>query len=113
MNWYMDVLKKYAVFDGRSRRQEFWMFFLFNFIINLILTFLGRFFGFFLFISVLYSLAILVPGIAVAIRRMHDIGKSGIWILIVLIPCVGWIWYLVLAATEGEPSANAYGPSPK
>lgn len=78
MNWYLTVLKKYAVFSGRARRKEYWMFFLFNTIIFLILApIYDNHFGFVLFF--LYSLAVLIPGLAVSVRRLHDVGKSG-WI---------------------------------
>jgi len=113
MNWYLDVLRKYAVFDGRARRQEFWMFVLINFIISSVLGSIGSQITFFSVLAGLYGLAVLVPSIAVGIRRMHDIGKPGIWILINLVPCVGFIWYLILCCKEGDPGTNAYGPNPK
>lgn len=105
MNWYIKVLKNYAVFNGRARRQEFWMFVLFNFIISFVLGFVGGMIGNTI-LSTIYSLAVLLPNIGVAIRRMHDIGRSG-WFC--LIP----IYNIVLAATEGEKGDNKYGPDPK
>ncbi|WP_432892786.1 DUF805 domain-containing protein [Kribbella sp. CA-245084] len=121
MQWYIDVLKKYAVFDGRARRKEYWMFVLFNVIASIILSILDRILGLDFggsssssgWLSTIYSLAVLLPTIGVAIRRMHDTGRSGWWILINLIPCVGWIWFIVLAAQEGNAGDNAYGPDPK
>ncbi len=118
MNWYLDVLKKYAVFTGRARRKEFWMFVLFNVIISLILNLIDGFLGTGFeagggIISGLYALAILLPSIGVAIRRLHDIGKSGWWIFISLIPLIGGIWLLVLYCTDSEPGENQYGPNPK
>jgi uncharacterized membrane protein YhaH (DUF805 family) len=119
MQWYLDVLKKYAVFSGRARRKEFWMFVLFNFIAAVLAgildnilhtTYSNQSTG---IISTLYSLAVLLPGLGVAIRRMHDIGKSGWWILVSLIPVAGIIWYIVLAATEGQHGDNQYGADPK
>ena len=119
MQWYLDVLKKYAVFSGRARRKEFWMFVLFNFIAAILAgildnilhtTYSNQSTG---IISTLYSLAVLLPGLGVAIRRMHDIGKSGWWILVSLIPVAGIIWYIVLAATEGQHGDNQYGADPK
>jgi uncharacterized membrane protein YhaH (DUF805 family) len=119
MQWYLDVLKKYAVFSGRARRKEFWMFVLFNFIAAVLAgildnilntTYSNQSTG---IISTLYSLAVLLPSLSVAIRRMHDIGKSGWWILVSLIPVAGIIWYIVLAATEGQHGDNQYGADPK
>ena len=113
MSWYLAVLKNYTGFSGRARRTEYWMFFLFNAIIGIVLNVLGRASGVFTVLYYLYALAVLLPAIAVAIRRMHDIGKSGFWILIGLIPIIGWIWAIVLTATPGQPGPNQYGPDPK
>ena len=105
MNYYLHVLKNYAEFNGRARRAEYWYFFLFNMIVSVGLRFIGDLIGMELLSSV-YSLAVLVPSIAVGVRRMHDVGKSG-WFI--LIP----IYNLILACTEGEKHANQYGPDPK
>jgi len=121
MQWYIDVLKKYAVFNGRARRKEYWMFVLFNVIISIILGILDRILGLDFgsggsssgWLSTIYSLAVLLPSIGVAIRRMHDTNRSGWWVLINLIPCVGFIWFIVLAAQEGTIGDNQYGPDPK
>ncbi len=119
MQWYIDVLKKYAVFDGRARRKEYWMFVLFNVITSIILGIVDRIIGTDYgssgsgMLSSIYSLAVLLPTIGVAIRRMHDTNRSGWWILINLIPCIGWIWFIVLAAQEGGVGDNQYGPDPK
>ena len=114
MNWYIEVMKKYAVFSGRARRKEYWMFFLFNFIVAFVIGFVLGFIGGALGIgttlsdpaSTIYALAVLIPGIAVAIRRMHDIGRSGWWILL---PFVN----LVFLCLDSQPSENEYGPNPK
>ena len=107
MDWYLMVLKKYAVFDGRARRKEYWMFFLFNVIIAVVLGVIGGLLGDNRgLLANIYSLAVLVPGVAVAIRRMHDIGKSG-WFM--LIP----IYNLILACEDGNRGDNQYGPDPK
>lgn len=98
-------LKKFAEFSGRSRRKEYWMFFLFNIILFIISSGLDAMLGMGIF-GMIVSLALLVPGLAVAIRRMHDVGKSG-WFI--LIP----IYNLILALTEGEKGPNQYGPDPK
>ena len=119
MQWYIDVLKKYAVFNGRARRKEFWMFTLFSIIASLILAAIDRIIGTTYnngtsgILQNIYSLAVLLPTIGVGIRRMHDTNRSGWWILINLIPCIGWIWFIVLAAQEGNAGDNQYGPDPK
>ena len=83
MNWYLDVLKKYAVFsNGRSRRKEYWMFFLINIIIAIVLGFIEGIMGGPGIISSLYSLAVLLPEIGVSIRRLHDTNRSGWWLFI-------------------------------
>ena len=82
MNGYLDVLKKYAVFEGRADRKEFWIFWLFNFVIGMILGIIGKVIGMGGFLSGIYTLAVLIPVIAVTIRRLHDTGRSGWWILI-------------------------------
>ncbi len=105
MNWYLKVLKQYADFSGRARRSEYWYFTLFNVIIAFVIGFIGGMLGNTVF-SNIYSLAVLIPGIAVGVRRMHDVGKSG-WFL--LIP----IYNLILACTEGTIGENEYGSDPK
>ena len=122
MNWFLDVIKnKYAIFTGRARRQEYWMFVLVYAIIAIALQLLAVIFGLFsgllaTLISVifmLFALAVLIPSLAVVIRRLHDIGKSGWWILISLIPLIGEIWLIILLATDSQPGENQYGPNPK
>ena len=114
MNEYLSVLKNYAKFDGRARRREYWMFTLVNvavyFVLNILATQVSAYIG---FVAIAYMLGILVPSIAVAIRRMHDIGKSGWWVLIALVPLIGGIWFLVLSVTAGQSGSNAYGADPK
>jgi uncharacterized membrane protein YhaH (DUF805 family) len=105
MNWYLKVLQNYVNFEGRARRSEYWYFFLFNVIISVVLTLIGNAVHF-AWLANIYSLAVLLPSIAVAIRRMHDVGKSG-WFC--LIP----IYNLVLACTPGTVGDNEYGPDPK
>jgi uncharacterized membrane protein YhaH (DUF805 family) len=119
MNWYLEVLKKYAVFDGRARRKEYWFFALFNFIVAFVLAILDMAFGTFNtesgygLLASIYSLAVLIPAIAVSIRRLHDTDRSGWWFFILLIPLVGVIWFLVLMVMEGTAGQNQYGPDPK
>ena len=105
MNYYLKVLQNYATFSGRARRSEYWYFVLFNVIISIALGFIGGMMGISI-LSSIYSLAILVPSIAVGVRRMHDVGKSG-WFL--LIP----IYNLILACTDGVKGENEYGADPK
>ena len=112
MNYYIDVLKKYVDFNGRARRKEYWMFVLFNFIVYLILTVIGLILRV-PFISTIYSLAVFLPGLAVTIRRLHDIGKSGVWFLIGFIPIVGPIWLIVLTCMDSTAGDNEFGPNPK
>ena len=119
MSWYLEALKKYAVFSGRARRMEYWYFVLFNlivaFVLALIDTLLGTTTGVSSFgvLSGLYSLAVLIPTLALWVRRLHDIDRTGWWILIGLIPLVGTIVLLVFALTPGTPGSNQYGPDPK
>ena len=118
MNWYLEVLKKYAVFSGRARRKEYWFFVLFNAIFAIAAMVLDNILG--LAIEdlgygpfyILYALATIVPGLAVSVRRLHDIGKSGWYFLLALIPCVGAIILLIFDLTPGDPGDNEYGPDP-
>ena len=119
MNWYLEVLKKYAVFGGRARRKEYWYFQLFNLLIYIVITIIDSVTGTispevgFGLLWGIYSLAVLIPGFAVAVRRFHDIGKSGWWLLIALVPLVGAIVFLVFTVQDSQPGENQYGPNPK
>ncbi len=117
MELYLRVIKEnYANFNGRARRQEYWMFYLFNMIfmvgcmvVDGILASMeipGPF-------TAIYALGTMIPSLAAGVRRMHDIGKSGWMLLVALIPFIGGIWQIVLLATEGEHGENQYGPDPK
>lgn len=119
MNWYLMVLKKYAQFNGRSRRKEFWMFTLFNLIIYIVLYALaialmdsgiGKVL---LGLCAIYGLAVLIPCLAVTVRRLHDLGKSGWWWFICLVPFVGGLILLVFMCLDSEPGTNKYGPCSK
>ncbi|MCL4546647.1 MAG: DUF805 domain-containing protein [Deltaproteobacteria bacterium] len=112
-DYFADVFKKYAVFNGRSRRAEYWYFALFSTIISILLEIISFFVLKNLIIVYLYDLAVLIPGLAVSIRRVHDIGKSGWFILINLIPIVGFIIWIVYMATDSQPGENKYGQNPK
>ncbi len=113
MNWYLTVLKEhYADFKGRARRKEYWMFVLFNIIVSVVIAVIASVIGL-KFLSSLYSLAVLVPCLALTARRLHDIGKSGWWMLIALVPLIGSIWLLVLLVLDSQPETNAWGANPK
>lgn len=101
------VFSKFITFDGRARRAEYWYYALFVFIISLITGFLGS------LISNVVSLVLFIPGISVCVRRLHDIGKSGLWLLVAFIPLVGAIVLLVFYLTDSQPGTNQYGPNPK
>tara|TARA_B100001113_G_scaffold349258_1_gene344376 strand:+ start:213 stop:590 length:378 start_codon:yes stop_codon:yes gene_type:complete len=124
MEWYLKVMRdNYANFTGRARRKEYWMFALFQAIIMIVLVILDNVLGLGFDIGgiplgygVLYTIGALahfIPGLAVNVRRLHDVGKSGWFYLIVLIPLIGIIWLLVLMCTDGDKGDNAYGPDPK
>lgn len=88
MEWYLKVLKNYAVFEGRARRKEYWMFVLVNLIVEIILSVIGSLLHIRQFLTGLYSLAVFLPSLAVSVRRLHDSGRSGLWVLIGLIPFI-------------------------
>ena len=115
MSWYLSVLQKYTVFSGRARRQEYWMFTLFSVIISFVLSIIDQQVlksspG---ILSSLYSLAVLSPSLAVSARRLHDTGRSGWWILISLVPVIGWIVIIYFLVQDSEAGDNKYGPNPK
>lgn len=113
MNWYLEVLKKYTVFTGRAGRKEFWFFVLFNIIAYIILSALDAFLGTMGVLGLLYSLAVLLPGLAVSVRRLHDTNRSGWWVLIGIIPLIGFIVLFVFAVMDSDHADNQYGPEPK
>jgi len=119
MNWYLEVLNKYAVFAGRARRKEYWFFVLFNILINVALLAADWVTGTFNpetgvgILSGVYGLAILIPSLAVTIRRLHDTGRSGWWCLVSLIPILGGLVLLYFMVSDSDSGQNEYGPSPK
>ena len=114
MNFYVDAWKKFADFNGRARRKEFWIFWLINMAILYGLQFIALKLGMVGTILVgVFGLAILVPSIAVAIRRMHDIGKNGVWVLVNLVPFIGSLWFIILGAKDSLPGSNEWGACPK
>jgi uncharacterized membrane protein YhaH (DUF805 family) len=119
MSWYLTALKKYATFEGRARRKEYWMFILFNLVFTFVAIIVdsiitsgsdGNSFGIF---YALYTLAVFLPSLAVMVRRLHDIGKSGWWVFISLIPFLGAIWLFILLISDSQPGENPYGLNPK
>lgn len=119
MNWYVEVLKKYAVFSGRARRKEYWFFTLFNAIASFAIGFVDGLLGLlneatgFGVLGTIYLLAVLIPSIAVSVRRLHDTDRSGWWLLLALIPVVGAIVLIVFMVLDSKPGANRFGPNPK
>ena len=107
------VFTQYVGFSGRARRSEYWFFCLFNIIVSCVLSALASKISLLSLLSVVWSLAIFLPSLAVCIRRLHDIGKSGWWYLLAFIPLVGAIILIIWFCKDSEPGANAYGPNPK
>jgi uncharacterized membrane protein YhaH (DUF805 family) len=118
MQWYLKVLRQYADFTGRARRTEYWMFVLFTAIIQIVLAVLDSLLGLAFMpgtgvLTMLYLLAVLLPSLGVSVRRLHDTGRSGWWVLIGLVPFLGAIVLIVFAALEGDRGPNAFGSDPK
>ncbi|MCT7956222.1 DUF805 domain-containing protein [Laspinema palackyanum] len=111
MNWYLKVWKNYAVFNGRARRKEYWMFVLFNFIVGFLLAIIEEVLGGITntdqsVLTAIYQLAVFIPTIAVSVRRMHDTNHSGWWLIV---PIANFIFTL----EDGTPGVNEYGLDPK
>src|SRR5690625_3055906 len=119
MHWYLRVLKKYAVFTERLSRKEYLVFLFFNIIIFFMLSLNDNGIGTFNartgvgVLSSIYWLAILIPSIAVGSRRLHDTGRTGWWLLLVVIPIIGPLIVLILMLLDSKPGTNQYGPNPK
>ena len=119
MSWFILALKKYATFSGRARRKEYWFFVLFYVLISIVATVIDSMTGSFDptmgmgMLGLLVALALLIPSLAVAVRRLHDTDRSGWWVLLCLIPLIGGIWLLVLLCLDSTPGENQYGPNPK
>ncbi len=119
MNWFLVALKKYATFSGRAQRAEYWYFFLFYILTFIGLSFIDGITGTFSeeagigLLSGLYSLAILIPSLAVGVRRLHDTGRSGWWLLVGIIPLIGAIVLLIFFVQDSVPGDNLYGSNPK
>lgn len=124
MNWYLKVLKQYTDFSGRARRKEYWMYTLFNLIFAIVALMVDLLLGTsfemngmnilgYGYIYMLYNLFVIIPGLAVSVRRLHDVGKSGWFLLIAFIPLIGAIWLLVLYVTDSDSGNNKWGSNPK
>ena len=119
MKWYLKCLHQYADFSGRARRREYWTFVLINLIISILIIGFENIIGMAIPeigygpLTPLYSLFVLIPSLAVVVRRLHDVGKSGWMFLILLIPIVGFIGILVLLLTDSQQESNNWGDNPK
>ena len=118
MNWYLDAWKNYVTFTGRSRRQAYWMFVLFNILAIILANLIDNVLGLvgdggYGPVSTIYGLAVFLPGLALAIRRLHDTGRSGWWMLISFLPIIGLIVLIVFFVQDSQPGSNQYGPNPK
>jgi uncharacterized membrane protein YhaH (DUF805 family) len=119
MNYYFKVLKNYATFNGRAIRSEYWYFVLFNLIFGILAVVLDNALGLAVedfgygLIYALYTIAVFIPGLAVTVRRLHDVGKSGWMLLIILIPLIGALWILVLLCMDSQLGTNKWGPNEK
>ncbi|MCI5210553.1 MAG: DUF805 domain-containing protein [Candidatus Electrothrix sp. ATG2] len=119
MNWYLKVLKKYKEFEGRAGRKEFWYALLINFIVMALLGGIDRGIGTFSeasgvgLLHTLYALAVFLPMLAVQVRRLHDTNRSGWWVLIGLVPVIGWIVLVFFSVQKGTEGENQYGDDPQ
>lgn len=117
MEQYLAVLSKYAVFSGRAGRREYWMFFLFNLIFSIAARFVDATSGSDIVllgmkpVTMGYGLAVALPSLAVAVRRLHDIGYSGWWMLLLIVPFIGPVALVVMFCLPGNPGENKYGPA--
>ena len=119
MDWYLEVLKKYAVFEGRAGRKEYWFFILFNILISMALGYVDWLTGNINpetglgILSGIYALGVMIPGMAVSVRRLHDTDRSGWWLLITFVPVIGAIVFFYFMVLDSNPETNEYGPLPK
>ncbi|AJZ87963.1 membrane protein [Klebsiella michiganensis] len=118
MDWYFKVLRNYIGFGGRARRKEYWMFHLVNFILAGVLSVLDKILGLHIAkdegaLTTIYTVLVLLPLWAVQFRRLHDTDRSAWWLLLLLIPIVGWLIILAFNCQDGTPATNRFGPDPK
>lgn len=116
---YLNAWRRYVDFSGRSRRREYWFFVLFNVLISIGLSIVDSVLGLgnieagLGVLSSLYGLAVLLPSLSYAVRRCHDIGRSGWWLLLLVIPLIGPLVILIFMLMDSEPGSNSFGPNPK
>ena len=120
MSRYIGVLKKYAVFDGRAQRAEFWWFALFWVVIYFVLAVIDASLGVYYdeesgfgLLSLIFGAATFLPLLGLEVRRLHDIGRSGVWLLINFVPVIGFIVFIIFMATGSQQGPNEYGEFPK
>jgi uncharacterized membrane protein YhaH (DUF805 family) len=113
MRWYLEVLRKYVQFSGRARRAEYWTFVLLNALISFVLAWFESHVHMRFWFTGVYALAVLLPSLAVSVRRLHDIGKNWTRLLIVLVPIAGAVVLVVNFAQDSQPGENQYGPYPE
>lgn len=113
MEWFLKVVKNYAGFSGRAQRKEYWMFILFYMVFSILAGVVDGVIGTSGALQGALGLGLFVPSLAVLIRRLHDVGKSGWFFFVALIPMVGGIWLIITLAKDGDPGSNAYGENPK
>ena len=113
IDYYIGAFRKYADFSGRARRSEYWYFTLLNVIVFILLSFISKSLNIGEGLGGIYTLISFIPGFAVLVRRLHDVGKSGWFLLIGIIPIIGALWLFILQFTDSTPGANKYGPNPK
>jgi uncharacterized membrane protein YhaH (DUF805 family) len=113
MQWYLKVLRNYTNFKGRARRKEYWMFMLFYTIFSLIVTIIDSTLHLNEVLTGIYTLVFALPSLAVGARRLHDIGKSGWWQLLGIIPLIGDIILIVMMCKDSQSGPNRFGPNPK
>ena len=110
MNWYLTLMtQKYASFSGRARRTEYWMFFLVYFVIALVIGVVEGLLSIGGYLTGIFALVHLLPSLGVTVRRLHDTGRSGWWLLLILIPFIGGLFLLYWAVLPSQPGANAFG----
>ncbi|MGL5698126.1 MAG: DUF805 domain-containing protein [Kluyvera sp.] len=118
MDWYLSVLRNYIGFGGRARRKEYWMFVLVNVILTLVLGVVDKILGWQRaggegVLTTLYGILVFLPGLAVQFRRLHDTNRSAWWLLLLIIPLVGWLVILIFNCQAGTPGDNRFGADPK
>ncbi|RIW34021.1 DUF805 domain-containing protein [Bacillus salacetis] len=113
MKWYWRVWRNYLFYEGRARRTEFWVFQFINLLVYWVLKFTESYKDWGTLLTGIYGLLVFLPAITVSVRRLHDIGRSGWWILISFVPVVGTLVLFVFACLDSEEGSNRYGPNPK